>query len=157
MTGLFNRTAFQEELHRACEAHAQQGAPFALLAVDLDRFKPVNDTLGHPVGDALLIGVAGRLAQALREADVLARLGGDEFMIILRSRASEDAARHVAARLQRGLEQPFQLGPHTITIGASVGIALAGPDGETPEAIICAADRALYEGKTQQRAAAAAA
>lgn len=139
MTGLFNRTAFQEELHRACEAHAQQGAPFALLAVDLDRFKPVNDTLGHPVGDAL------------------ARLGGDEFMIILRSRASEDAARHVAARLQRGLEQPFQLGPHTITIGASVGIAIAGPDGETPEAIICAADLALYEGKTQQRATAAAA
>jgi diguanylate cyclase (GGDEF)-like protein/PAS domain S-box-containing protein len=140
LTGLPNRTLFQAHLER--HASPERGG-FAVLFLDIDRFKQVNETLGHSVGDALLLAVADRLKGCLAENDILARLGGDEFAIIQPDANQPDQARTLAHRLVETLSVPYQLDGHRIMVSASVGVALAPTDGESAEAILKAADIAM--------------
>ena len=145
LTGLPNRTLFNESLRQACE----EGAPFALLYLDLDGFKAINDTLGHALGDALLVAVAGRLRGCLREGDLVARLGGDEFVVL--HLGEPDAAAALAQRLIGQVAQPYALGDTPASVGLSIGIAMACDAGRAPEDLLKAADLALYHSKTEGR------
>ena len=150
LTGLANRMVFGERLEEAA-ARLGEGAGFAVLCLDLDRFKEVNDTYGHPVGDALLRGVAERLQACLRETDLLARLGGDEFAIVQSGSRLRDDAVALAKRLIATFEQPFVLDGHVVTVGVSVGISLAPEHGSKPETLLKCADLALYRAKGSGR------
>ena len=152
LTELANRFHFREQLNDTLSA-LKPGDGFALHWIDLDRFKEVNDTLGHPVGDALLKSVARRLREVLRGPDIVARLGGDEFAIIQRGAATEEKAAHLASRIIRTIGQPHYILGHTVEVGASVGIALAPKDGTEAEEISKKADIALYEAKASGRGA----
>ena len=150
VTGLANRLRFREALAAAFERQ-QQGVDFAVLCIDLDHFKIVNDTLGHPVGDALLKAVADRLRHNTRPSDLVARLGGDEFAVI-QTRASNSAQAAVLAdRLVACVSQPYEIGGHAIVIGASIGIALAPVDGRDADNLLKNADMALYRAKANGR------
>jgi diguanylate cyclase (GGDEF)-like protein len=152
LTNLPNRTLFRKRLEEAL-ARARRGEGFALLCLDLDRFKEVNDTLGHPVGDALLRAVTKRLQAHVRETDTVARLGGDEFAIV---QVSADQPRDAAAFAQRLVEaigRPYEVEGHHIVVGASVGIALGPGDGANPDELLKNADLALYRAKADGRAA----
>ena len=148
LTGLPNRLMLLSRLeHAVAKARRDQGQG-AVLFLDLDRFKHVNDTHGHPAGDALLIAVAERLRERLRDSDTLARLGGDEFVIVLEQLAERDQAAAIAQELIARLSEPFELpGGQVARIGASIGIALFPADGTAPDALIQRADVALYESK----------
>jgi diguanylate cyclase (GGDEF)-like protein len=151
LTGLANRHYFQEALEEAL-AEAAGGSGFAILWIDLDRFKEVNDTYGHPSGDALLRIVAERLAGSVRKSDFVARLGGDEFAIIMRgASAGEASAAVLARRLAHVLAEPCCLGGHTVTVGASIGIAVAPQSGATAGELMKNADIALYRAKAEGR------
>jgi diguanylate cyclase (GGDEF)-like protein/PAS domain S-box-containing protein len=150
LTGLPNRLMFREGLDAAL-AQARRGDGFALHCLDLDRFKEVNDTLGHPVGDALLREVAERVRAELREMDTLARLGGDEFAVIQRGAAGAEPAASLAGRIVAALSRPFDLDGHRVTIGTSVGIALAPGDALEADALMRDADMALYRAKAEGR------
>jgi diguanylate cyclase (GGDEF)-like protein len=148
LTGLANRALFHERVNAATE-RLGRGESFAMHYLDLDRFKDVNDTLGHPQGDRLLIEVAARLGSELRANDTLARLGGDEFAVIqLNLRDPEDAGR-LARRLVERIGAPFMLDGQRVSIGTSVGVAIAPRDGAHYEEILGAADLALYEAKAR--------
>ncbi|MBK8211344.1 MAG: EAL domain-containing protein [Rhodospirillales bacterium] len=152
MTGLPNRTLFQDRLRQALAQSRRLGGETAVLCVDLDRFKDVNDTLGHAAGDQLLRRVTGRLRTCLRETDTLARLGGDEFAIIQSGPAQPEAAAVVAQRIVERLAEPFDLNGHEAIIGCSVGIALStGMPSDNPEAVLRSADLALYRAKEEGR------
>ncbi len=154
LTGLSNRLMFREELERRCTATQHQSKPFALMIIDLDRFKQVNDTLGHPAGDALLELVAKRLHTLTRAHDLVARLGGDEFAIIQDGATSPAASQRMATRVIAGLSQPYTIHGTTVSIGASIGIARAPHDGNTASLLFGNADLALYHSKDQGRGAA---
>ena len=145
LTGLANRAAFEEALGDTLADARQAGK--AVLAVDLDRFKQVNDTFGHPVGDDLLEEVAARLRRALRQDDLGARLGGDEFAALLHGVANASALADTAARVVRSLSAPYRLAGHEIEIGASVGAAFIAYAGDTIDAVMGRADDALYVAK----------
>jgi diguanylate cyclase (GGDEF)-like protein len=149
LTELANRFHFREQLNATLTAGPGDG--FALHAIDLDRFKEVNDTLGHPVGDALLKSVARRLREVLRGPDIVARLGGDEFAIIQRGATTEEQASHLANRVIRTIAQPHYILGHTVEVGASIGIALAPHNASDLEEIVKQADIALYEAKAAGR------
>ena len=149
LTEIANRHHFREQLENWCQAQ-QAGGGFALHWIDLDHFKKVNDTLGHPVGDALLKSVAKRLRAALRDSDVVARLGGDEFAILQASAGQAEATR-LAKRLIHALAEPHHVLGHEVAGGASIGIALAPKDGSDPEEIMKNADLALYSAKSSGR------
>ncbi|HET9518118.1 MAG TPA: GGDEF domain-containing protein [Actinoplanes sp.] len=144
LTLLANRALFDERIKRAQEADSSAGAPVAVLLIDLDDFKQVNDTLGHHVGDGLLIAVADRLRQCVRQTDTVARLGGDEFAVLLPAATPEDA-RAVADRMTAALQQPAQVEGHRLPLRASIGVAT----GSVSEAdwLLRAADLAMYEVK----------
>lgn len=146
LTGLLNRAALRERLAEAV-GRSQWGEPCAVLHLDLDRFKEVNDTFGHPAGDELLRSVAGRLLRCLRQEDTLARLGGDEF-VILRRRCEQphDAAR-LAARIIAEIRRPFELDGRPVSIGVSIGVAVTPEDGREPGQVMMRADLALYGAK----------
>ena len=150
LTGLANRLQFRERLD-ATMAGVANGETFGLLAIDLDRFKEVNDTLGHPAGDALLMAVGARLSELSREEDLVARLGGDEFAIILRGAQSHSDGEALAQRVVEALHQPFQIHGKRVEVGGTVGIALAPQDGATAEEILRNADLALYRAKEERR------
>ncbi|KAA5610421.1 bifunctional diguanylate cyclase/phosphodiesterase [Rhodovastum atsumiense] len=150
LTGLPNRGLFRERLDRAL-ARARRGRGCAVQLIDLDRFKEVNDTLGHPVGDALLRAVTERLRAVLRETDTLARLGGDEFAVIETDVDLPQDATALARRIIEAIGQPFEVDGHQVCIGASVGIAVAPSDGLEPDALIKGADMALYRAKADGR------
>ena len=150
LTDLPNRMLFREQLGNAM-IHARRGQPLALLFLDLDQFKSVNDTLGHPIGDALLQAVAARLSQGMRETDCVARLGGDEFAIIQAPIEQPTEATTFAARLIERLDAPFDIAGHQISIGTSVGIAFAPEDGVDPDQLLKCADLALYRAKQDGR------
>jgi len=154
LTGLPNRQLFADHLQLAVErARRDQHFVFAVLFLDLDRFKNVNDSLGHTVGDGLLIALARRLQHCLRQADVVARLGGDEFAILLNDigeRAGE--AVNLAERVQHELTQPFNLGGHEVFTTASIGIALSTTGYEKPEDVLRDADTVMYRAKAQGKA-----
>jgi diguanylate cyclase (GGDEF)-like protein len=150
LTGLPNRTLFRIRLDHALE-DAAAGPGFALLCIDLDGFKPVNDRLGHPAGDALLRAVADRLNGMVREEDTLARLGGDEFSIIQRSGHQPQTASGLARRVIAALAAPFDIEGHAVSIGGSIGIARAPADSVDRDHLFKAADTALYRAKKTGR------
>lgn len=151
LTGALNRSAFLEATAREIDRARRFHTPLTLLAVDVDRFKSVNDTHGHPAGDAVLAEVARRLLRELRASDALGRLGGDEFAVLL-PMADLDAARETAERLAAALRGlPVASGRRELPVTASFGVAQAEPSGETPEALYERADRALYEAKLAGR------
>jgi diguanylate cyclase (GGDEF)-like protein/PAS domain S-box-containing protein len=149
LTGLVNRIAFGTSLDRQLSEHARDQTPFALLGIDLDRFKTVNDTLGHPFGDKLLKRVADRLRAAVREGDVVARIGGDEFSILLTGPLTPANAAALAGRVVEMMRRPFILDGEVVGIGASVGVAVAPQDGTSSVALMKRADLALYRAKTE--------
>jgi diguanylate cyclase (GGDEF)-like protein len=151
LTGLANRRVFREELERRCATADGQGSSFALMIVDLDRFKQVNDTLGHPAGDALLEMVAERLRSLTRAHDVVARLGGDEFAVMQDGAKLPDASRRMAERIISGLSLPYLIDGVPVVIGASIGVALSPRDGATSQELFGHADLALYHAKDQGR------
>ena len=150
LTGLPNRLLFRETLDRTL-AHARMGQLLALHCLDLDQFKEVNDTLGHPVGDALLRAVAERLEGSLRETDFVARLGGDEFAVVQTMLDSTDGATDLANRLVKCLKEPFEIDTHHLMIGTSIGIAIAPQDGADADRLLKSADQALYQAKADGR------
>ena len=151
LTGLPNRALFMDRLGRLMErSRRHSGHQFAVLFLDLDRFKVVNDSLGHTFGDQLLINVAERLRHALRGADTVARLGGDEFTILLEIDHLADAAR-TAERIQEELRLPFRIGEHEIFTTASIGIALSATGYERPHDVLRDADIAMYRAKSRGR------
>ena len=150
LTGLANRVLLRAELQKAA-TRAGDGESFAVLCIDLDHFKEVNDTLGHPMGDALLQVVTARLRGSVRESDLVARLGGDEFAIIQTVGGQSGAAADLAGRILTLLAVPFDLNGHRIAIGASIGVALAPADGTDPDELMRKADLALYQAKANGR------
>jgi diguanylate cyclase (GGDEF)-like protein len=150
LTGLPNRVLFREKLEAAI-ARGRRGHPFAVLLLDLDRFKEVNDSLGHAVGDKLLQKVADRLRENLREDDTVARLGGDEFAILRPDFEGSDSAPNLAGRLIQAIERPYPIESHHLTIGTSAGIAMGPGDGADPELLLKQADLALYRAKADGR------
>ena len=152
LTGLANRAVFADKLEDAARRFQRHGTTFSVLMLDLDKFKQVNDTLGHPAGDQLLIEVASRLRSSLRDTDVLARLGGDEFAIIQENEQDQrEGAIGLALWIIGLLGQPFTLHGHRAEIGTSIGIAFAPEHGVDAEALLKKADLALYDAKAGGR------
>jgi diguanylate cyclase (GGDEF)-like protein len=162
LTGLANRAQLRKKIDQSSLELSRNGIPFSIFILDLDRFKEVNDTFGHPAGDALLKEVAQRLTRELRKGDVLARLGGDEFAIIQEPpRAAGQRSvipnelRHGAAKLAskilKVLAEPFDLNGNTVSIGCSIGISLAPVDGTEADDLMKKADLALYKAKSAGR------
>ncbi|MEF2074207.1 putative bifunctional diguanylate cyclase/phosphodiesterase [Consotaella aegiceratis] len=150
LTNIPNRALFEDRISQALARGKRSGGAIALHYVDLDRFKHVNDTLGHPAGDRLLVQVSQRLTALVREVDTVARLGGDEFAVIQVDDVSDTAAEQLAARIIEALDKPFDLLGDEATIGASVGIAVSLPS-DTPEEMMRKADIALYQAKENGR------
>jgi diguanylate cyclase (GGDEF)-like protein/PAS domain S-box-containing protein len=151
LTGLANRATFTERLSQSFAA-AQRGAnPFAILYLDLDEFKPVNDTFGHPVGDLLLQHVAQRLKTCTRESDLVARLGGDEFAILQGEMREPANAGTLAAKIQGALALPFSINGNEVNISVSIGISAYAPDSAAADAMLVQADLALYRSKDEGR------
>lgn len=151
LTGLPNRTVFWDRLTHRLSLADRRGAPFAVLFLDLDAFKSVNDTWGHAAGDQLLIDVAHRITGKLRAGDTAARVGGDEFVVLLDEVATGEAALAVARRLNEALHAPYDLAGHRYVSTSSIGVAM-GPAGmTTPDAMVAAADAAMYDAKRRGR------
>ncbi|WP_170154057.1 putative bifunctional diguanylate cyclase/phosphodiesterase [Actinoplanes italicus] len=147
LTGLPNRTLLRERTAAAIDRPRQDGTGTALLLIDLDRFKEVNDTLGHHYGDQLLVQAAHRMQQAVRSGETVARLGGDEFAVLLPSIAGEPDVTAVAARLHEALNAPFTLDGLTLTVAGSIGAALHPHHGDTADELLQRADIAMYTAK----------
>ncbi len=146
LTGLPNRALLHDRLKQSILASQREHAPFALFLMDLDRFKEVNDTLGHPAGDVILQQTAARLREAVRESDTVARLGGDEFAVVL-PKVDVDDAVLIAEKILRTLQEPFLVESRTLPIGASIGIALFPGHGEDAASLLSRADVAMYAAK----------
>ena len=153
LTGLVNRAVFGETLDAALEATRDGAEPVAVLCLDLDRFKAVNDTLGHPAGDALLVAVARRLRGCCREDDAVARLGGDEFAVVQRGGPQPATAEATGRRIIEALSRPYDLEGRSVTVGASVGVAIvdAGARARDRQELLRRADLALYRAKAACR------
>ncbi|MEO5806367.1 EAL domain-containing protein [Devosia sp.] len=151
MTGLINRTKFTDHLNHCVARLERYGAPFSLLFMDLDQFKSINDSRGHLIGDRLLIMVAKRIQALARETDYVARLGGDEFAIILPNDCSPEGNATLAARLIEEVKKPYQIDDDVLSIGISIGIAMAPANGTRPDQILRNADLALYRAKADGR------
>jgi diguanylate cyclase (GGDEF)-like protein/PAS domain S-box-containing protein len=154
LTGLCNRAVFVEGLGRRLEEFRRRraGDIFALLYLDLDRFKVVNDSVGHLVGDELLIDVSRRLESCLRQGDVLARIGGDEFAILLNGLQTEQQANVIAFRVQEALRKPFSIGGREVFTSASIGIAFGSSQYTSPDEMMHDADTAMYQAKAHGKA-----
>jgi len=151
LTNLPNRVLFKDRLERAIAHGERTGGHVALLFVDLDRFKTVNDSLGHPVGDLLLQEAAQRLRRCVREMDTVSRQGGDEFLVVLTELRETDAVTRVAEAILASLAQPFLLDGHEVAISASVGIAVYPEDGRDFDGLLKRADVAMYHAKEAGR------
>ncbi len=147
LTGLANRVLLRDHLERALARHGRSPESVALLFVDLDDFKRVNDSYGHAAGDQILAQVAGRLVAAVRAEDVVARQSGDEFAVLLDQILDIDEAAAAAERILRELRRPIQLGARSIVVGGSIGIALADDRDATAEDLLTQADAAMYDAK----------
>ena len=150
LTGLSNRTVFREALDRGLALSAA-GRPMAVFYLDLDHFKTINDTLGHPMGDALLKAVAQRLQDCEQEGDLVCRLGGDEFAVVQCEAGSKEAIAARATDLVEALSEPYHVQGHELVIATSIGIAVAPGDGTDPDVLLKCADLALYRAKAEGR------
>jgi diguanylate cyclase (GGDEF)-like protein len=145
LTGLANRAAFLRGLDRSCA----EGTP-AVLFVDLDGFKKVNDTLGHQAGDALIIAVAAMLRRSVLGSDIVGRLGGDEFGVVLRGVGCRDDAVTVARRILAEMDKPVLVDGREVYARASIGVAVAGPGAVGPDELLNQADMAMYGAKRRE-------
>jgi diguanylate cyclase (GGDEF)-like protein/PAS domain S-box-containing protein len=150
LTSLPNRVLFHEQLVQGLR-RTRSGDQLAVLCLDLDHFKDINDSLGHPIGDALLKEVGRRLKATVGESDTVARLGGDEFAVVQIGRSEETAARSLAGRLVEVISAPYEIDDHQIVIGVSIGISLSPQDGSNPDELLKNADLALYRAKADGR------
>ena len=150
LTGLPNRANFEQHVEDAFARRLVPGS-LALMMLDLDKFKAVNDSLGHAAGDALLVAFAKRLRAALRDSDLVARLGGDEFTVIAGTMKGPKDAIAVAGKVLAAMREPFDIDGHALPVTTSIGIALYR-DGDTPQTLMKRADVALYEAKGAGRA-----
>ncbi len=151
LTGLPNRTLYLDRLAHAIDAAGREHTPVAVLFVDIDRFKAVNDTLGHGVGDELLVQIAQRLKSTVRSGDTIGRLSGDEFALVLSPLAQPDHAAIVGQKINDALATPFTIQGHTVYVSGSVGISLFPADGSEPETLLKNADLAMYRAKQSGR------
>jgi diguanylate cyclase (GGDEF)-like protein/PAS domain S-box-containing protein len=151
LTGLANRAQFEQRLLQSIELAKRENKPLALMMLDLDKFKPVNDTYGHPVGDVVLRAVATTLTKLTRETDVVARFGGDEFAILVVHPEGKVGVVQSAQRIINEIRKPMLVEGHDITIGISIGISLYPEDANTESELIKNSDLALYEVKEQGR------
>lgn len=151
LTGLPNRGLFHEQLEQACAHARQNGQTLALMFIDLDKFKHVNDSLGHAAGDELLIQVAQRLRACVRDGDLLARLGGDEFTAVLCQLADQDTGIQIAQRILADLRTSFSLSMGHADIGGSVGMSFFPNDASEPMTLLKNADVAMYQAKEAGR------
>jgi diguanylate cyclase (GGDEF)-like protein/PAS domain S-box-containing protein len=151
LTNLPNRVLFNERLNDLLTRVRRERESLAVHCLDLDHFKGVNDTLGHPIGDELLKTVAQRLGKCLRDTDMVARLGGDEFAVIQFPLRGPDQASELATALIEIVSKPYEVHGHEFVVGASIGIALAPGDGDASDALLRNADMALYRAKAEGR------
>lgn len=151
LTGLPNRAFFEGRLIRALRSAAKAKEQVAVLYLDSDRFKEINDSFGHAAGDAVLVAVAERVRAQLREDDLVARLGGDEFALLQRGVSDGDSAYRLADRLVQALSRPTEIEAHALQIGASIGIVLSPGDGTEAEELLRKADSAMYLAKATGR------
>ena len=151
LTGLANRVLFRERIEQAIARTRRSDERFAVLLLDLDRFKGVNDTMGHPAGDALLKLTAQRLCRTVRETDTVSRFGGDEFAIVQTSVGSRADVERLCSRILDAIKAPFEIDGHDVDIGTSIGIAVAPDDGLEAEGLLKKTDLALYAVKTGGR------
>jgi diguanylate cyclase (GGDEF)-like protein/PAS domain S-box-containing protein len=147
LTGLPNRLLINEALSRAMAEADKWGSRCAFMMIDLDRFKAINDTLGHPIGDRLLGRVSERLKQLVTDNEMIGRLGGDEFAVVVRDASNPATIERLARQIIETLSRPYDLDAHTLFIGASIGVATGPRDGRTAETLIRSADLALYRSK----------
>ena len=152
LTGLPNRRLLEDRLDQAMEMVRRSGKQVAVLFLDLDRFKPVNDRLGHRIGDMLLQAVAVRLRTSLRGVDTVSRVGGDEFVVVLPEMPTTTAACDTAQKILSVLAQPYHIEDHELSVTPSIGISLYPRDGATVEALLSCADAAMYHAKRAGRA-----
>jgi diguanylate cyclase (GGDEF)-like protein len=152
LTGLYNRAVFVDGVGRMLEDCRQRGGSFAVLYLDLDRFKIVNDSLGHLVGDELLVAASRRLESCLRQGDALARVGGDEFAIFLNALFDDGQAQGIAFRIQDALSAPFSIGGREVFTSASIGIAFGPAHYTNPDEMMRDADTAMYHAKARGKA-----
>ncbi|OMG52485.1 hypothetical protein BJN45_14405 [Azonexus hydrophilus] len=151
LTGLHNRFSLKDRLEHALALARRESSRVALLFIDLDRFKVINDTLGHHVGDELLIHVSRRLRQCVRESDMVARLGGDEFVVMLSGVEHSSSVAMVAEKLVASVAEPYPVGAHTLYTTPSIGIAIYPMDGNDSETLMKNADAAMYHAKSAGR------
>ncbi len=151
LTGLPNRTLFMDRLEQALAAVARQHRQFALMFIDLDHFKAVNDNHGHEAGDAVLQEVAQRLRRCVRRVDTVSRLGGDEFVVLLADIGGVDQAAHVAATIMQSVARPIEAEAGPLSLSVSIGIAICPSDGEDPKTLLRHADVAMYHAKESGR------
>ena len=150
-TGVPNRRLLMDRLEHALARASRRQSIVGVLFCDVDRFKDINDTFGHRTGDAVLQTAALRLQSVLRQYDTVARVGGDEFVILLESLADPTDATHLAERVRLAIAQPIELGEHTLTITASIGIAITADGTDNADALLRRADDAMYLAKTRGR------
>jgi diguanylate cyclase (GGDEF)-like protein len=151
LTGLPNRTLLNDRMIHALKRVKRQGGRMAVLFVDLDKFKPINDTLGHEAGDAVLREVANRLIGCVRASDTVARVGGDEFVVVTEDIVQSIDAGMIAGKIIETLSRPITLGTHRCSVGVSIGIAIFPDDGNTMDEVAKAADSAMYQVKNSGR------
>jgi diguanylate cyclase (GGDEF)-like protein/PAS domain S-box-containing protein len=149
LTGLGNRLLLRDRLERATAQRAQ--VPFALMFIDLDHFKWINDTHGHEVGDALLVEVARRLLDSVRTDDTVARLGGDEFVVLATGVKDAERAGMLAAKVRAAISEPFEIDDHVLNVTASVGVVLSGSEHTNADALLRDADLSMYQAKSTGR------
>jgi diguanylate cyclase (GGDEF)-like protein len=151
LTGLPNRTYFRDQIDKALGPVRHAGKSCAVLFVELDQFKQVNDTLGHPCGDQLLCAVADRLRKIVRDTDVVARFGGDEFVVFQSTIKHPQEAAALAKNIVKWLEEPYDIEGHHVVVGASVGIAITPHEQISADHLLKNADMALYRAKSDGR------
>lgn len=153
MTGVGNRALFYTVIGHTIAYADRYGEKFALLFIDIDGFKIVNDTLGHDIGDKLLVAIAARIKDCIRESDFIARFGGDEFVVLIKKVTSPSDAENVAAKIILAISNEFDIPPHTAKVGSSIGVSIYPDSSKSPDGLIQKADSEMYNCKKKGKTA----